>query len=450
MFSVGWWRFVLKSIPYPVIEVIRELKAHGFQGFLVGGAPRDLLLGKNPKDWDVATDALPAQVEEVFAEIVPVGRDFGTMQVLTGGMKIEVTTFRREGTYSDGRRPDWVEYTPSISDDLSRRDFTINAIAMDPLEKVLVDPFGGRRDLKRRLVRAVGDPAERFAEDALRMLRFYRFQSALNFRGEQATEEGVNPALIAKVSPERIRDELDKLLLSSYPGGGLRGMTRSGLLTEIIPEFRPLLTETGILEHLFTAVEEIKPISALRWAAFLHDVGKGVTKVVDDSGLHYYGHETVGEKIAAVILERLRFSREFQTKVLALIRWHMFPCDPQLTDAALRRLVTRVGRENIMDLLELRRADIIATGRRYHLAWEGFSRFSSRLEALLREEKVFTLGDLAVDGHDVMAALGLTPGPTVGEVLREVFQWVIEDPGRNTRERLLEFIREKYAGKTVN
>lgn len=450
----GWRpgiRRVLPRIPGEVTAVIAELKTRGFQAFLVGGALRDLLLGHPPGDWDVATDALPAQVEEAFPGrlLVHTGKRFGTIRVLAGEIPVDVTTFRREGAYTDGRRPDWVEFRGSVVDDLSRRDFTVNAMALDPLAQELVDPFRGRRDLRRRVIRTVGDPQARFREDALRMLRFYRFQAVLDFRGEAGTERAIarvaaeEPSLIAKVSPERIREELNKLLTGVAPGKGLRGLVRTGLLPMILPEFAPVVKEPGLMAHLIATVEAVRPELHLRWAAILHDLGKPATRIQDGTGVHYFGHEQAGEKLAAALLERLRFSRAFTERVLVLVRRHMFPCDPMMTDTALRRLAAKVGREALFDLLELRRADIVASGRQYHRAWRTLYEFASRIQALLQEEKVLTMADLAVDGHDIMDVLGLAPGPEVGRVLQELFYWVTEDPARNTRERLLGYLKEK-------
>ncbi len=455
----GWRsgiRRVLPWIPGEVITVLADLKARGFQAFLVGGALRDLLLARPPGDWDVATDALPGQVEEVFPDrlVLHTGKRFGTVRVLAGEIPVDVTTFRQEGAYTDGRRPDWVEFKESVVDDLSRRDFTVNAMALDPLAEKLVDPFRGRRDLRRRLIRTVGDPQARFREDALRMLRFYRFQAVLDFRGEAETERVIaqiaaeEPSLLANVSPERIRDELNKLLTGVAPGKGLRGLVWSGLLPIIAPEFTPVVKTPGLMEHLIATVEAIKPEPHLRWAAFLHDLGKPATRIEDDRGVHYFGHEQAGERLAGALLERLRFSRAFQEQVLTLVRRHMFPCDPGMTDTALRRLAAKVGRDALFDLLELRRADIVASGNHCHRAWRILSEFASRIRALLREEKVLTLNDLAVNGHDVMAVLGLTPGPEVGRVLQELFYWVTEDPERNTRERLLQYLEEKREEKS--
>ncbi len=445
MLSLRWWEKLWRVIPTEVIFVLRRLQEHGYEAYLVGGAPRDLLLSKLPTDWDLSTNAPPERIKEIFAQTIPVGEKFGTVLVVINDFSLEVTTFRREGTYTDGRHPDWVDFTTSLLADLSRRDFTINAMAIDPLSRKIIDPFGGRRDLKRRLIRTVGDPRLRFQEDALRMLRFFRFQSTLGFRGERRTEEGINPLEIRKISGERIGEELKKLLISAFPEKGLTGMARTSLLTTIIPEFIPVLQDGNrLFQHLVATTQAIKPLPELRWAAFLHDLGKGSTRIQVGEEIHYYGHDKVGQELATGILERIRYANSFSKNVSTLIRWHMFSTDPLVSDAALRRLVIRVGREYIKDLLELRRADIVGTGGAYHLALKGLSAFASRIEALLTGETVFSIRDLAINGHDVMELLSLPPGPKVGEVLQEVFRWVIEDPKRNQRERLLYYLEKNY------
>ncbi|NLY90693.1 MAG: HD domain-containing protein [Firmicutes bacterium] len=447
----GWWgkwRRIRRRIPAAVLTVLHHLQSSGYQAYLVGGAPRDLLLGRVPQDWDITTDARPEQVKAVFPRTFPLGEKFGTVGVLLDDTQVEVTTFRQEGGYSDGRRPDWVAFTPAVGDDLARRDFTINAIALDPLGEKLVDPYGGVKDLKQRLVRAVGDPRVRFGEDPLRMLRFYRFQATLGFRGETGTEQGITAGLIGKVSGERLRDELTKILTAAAPALGLEGLARSGLLTVILPEFGPVWpADPALFRHLVATVEAIKPCPELRWAAFLHDLGKVTTRrVAADGRIHYYGHDRVSQELAAAILERLHFPNTSRQKILTLIRWHMFAADPALTDAALRRLVGKVGPEHIFDLLELRRADIVATGSPSYRARESLAFLARRIEALLAGETVLTRKDLAVDGHEVMAFLALPPGPEVGAVLNEIFRWVTEDPARNRKDRILAFLAERYRG----
>ena len=445
---MGYW-LPENSIPQWVIFVLQRLWDQGYQAYLVGGATRDLLLKRTPSDWDVATDAQPGQVESTFEVTRPTGKRFGTITVVLDNNSVEVTTFRGEGPYSDGRRPDWVRFSSSIEEDLMRRDFTINAIAYNPLKKEWVDPFGGRRDLRRRQVRAVGDPAMRFKEDGLRMVRFYRFQSTLGFLGERRTVSAINPEAIHGVSAERIREEMSKLLVGIEPGGAILGLNSSGLLREFLPEVALMdgvrqgsMHRYDVLKHAVTAVEVIKPELALRWAALLHDVGKPKTKMVDERGVHFYGHDKIGEEIVLKVLKRLTYGTELVSKVSKLVRYHMFYCGPEVTDAGLRRLAAKIGPGLIEALLELRRADIIGTSRRYDLAWKSYSECHQRVAALLAGETVFTLKDLAINGDD-LRNLGLLPGPFYGEILNAAFQWVLEDLDRNKKEVLIEFA-QKY------
>lgn len=438
------------SIPAYALQVLRELSDHGFQGYLVGGGPRDVLLGRVPADWDIATDARPEQVEAIFVKTIPTGKRYGTITVIVGEAVVEVTTFRGEGPYSDGRRPDWVRFSATVDEDLSRRDFTINAIAYDPLHEVWVDPFNGRRDLSRRVVRAIGDPIQRFREDALRMIRYYRFQATLDFKGDRRTAQGMVPGWLQNVARERLREEMNRLLMGAAPGQGLKGMAESGLLREILPEVDAL---RGLVQgnfhkydgfgHTVAAVETIAPELFLRWAALLHDVGKSETKTQDDRGIHFYGHDSRGAELARDALRRFACPRELVHRVEQLVRYHMFYAGPDITDAGLRRLVARVGRENILALLELRRADIIASAIRYHQAWPAFSQFKERVEALLRDERVFSREDLAINGNDLRTVFGWKPGPKYRETLDLALQWVLEDPERNRREILLEYLRNR-------
>ena len=350
----GWRpgiRRVLPRIPGGVMTVLAELKARGFQAFLVGGALRDLFLGRPPGDWDVATGALPGQVEEVFPDrlVVHTGKRFGTVRVLAGEIPVDVTTFRREGAYTDGRRPDWVEFKESVVDDLSRRDFTVNAMALDPFAEKLVDPFRGRRDLRRRLIRTVGDPQARFREDALRMLRFYRFQ-AVDFHGGGdrtgycpiAAEE---PSLLA--SQPRTSDELNKLPMA-WPA---KWAGTDGLLPIIAPEFAPVVGP-GVNGAPVATVEAIKPEPPALGAS--HDLGKPVT------GLRMAGFIISAEQAGE---NRPPFLNGFASPGLSgEVFWSGGICSlrPGNDDTALRRLVAKVGRP--FDLLELRRADIVASG----------------------------------------------------------------------------------------
>lgn len=437
-----------EKIPEDVRRLVGRLIDHGHQAYIVGGAIRDLLLGKTPKDWDVATNAEPQLVEAIFSQTVPSGKRFGTISVNTGERWVEVTTFRKDGPYRNGRRPEWVSFSSDIDDDLMRRDFTVNAIAYNPLNGEIVDPTGGVSDLRRRILRAIGDPSTRFREDALRMIRFYRFQSTLGFKGDRRTERAVEARWIVEVSSERIRDELSRILISERPTLGLMGLLRSGLLREIAPEIAAMngvvqgtMHRYDVMGHSLAATEAIRPELALRWAALLHDVGKPSTRFVDGKGIHFYGHDQRGAELAEEILRRLAYPKGLICQVAHLIGHHMFFFGREMTDAAVRRLVARVGAENISSLLELRRADIVAANGRFDRAWEGFRRCRERIAALLEGENVFTRRDLAISGEDLRDALGWTTGPRYHLALDKALEWVLENPKRNNKEVLLEYVR---------
>ena len=439
---------VQNRIPQAVLDVYHTLWDKGYQAYVVGGAIRDSLLGDVPGDWDVATDAQPGEVMSLFSKTIPTGIKYGTVTVVKD-ISVEVTTFRSDGIYRDARRPEDVTFSTSIVEDLQRRDFTVNAIAYDPIARKFVDPFGGIRDLRRRTLKAVGDPEERFAEDALRMLRFFRFLATLEFRPCQKTLAAVKPKLIRRISAERIRDEMSKLLLAKAPGSTLLLMHRAGLLQEILPEvaegdgvIQGSFHRFDVLRHSLEAVDNSLPRLELRWAALLHDVAKPKLRTEDEHGIHFYRHDVEGEQIARDILTRLRYAKRFVEKVALLVRWHMFSVHAGSTDKALRRFIRRVGKENVMDLLELRRADILALGRQTTCnAWQNWRTLRDRLQEILEGDTILTVNDLAIGGRDVMAALQIKPGPAVGAALEWLLEKVLDDPSLNEREILLSLLQ---------
>ena len=445
------------SIPEYVTRVIETLHSRGYQAYLVGGAVRDLMLQRTPGDWDVATDATPEQVEGIFGDLsIPTGKRFGTITVKSYGSQgdenfLEVTTFRSDGVYSDGRRPDAVTFSRDILEDLGRRDFTVNAIAYDIYSGKVIDPFQGARDIARRRIVTVGAAQERFREDALRMLRAIRLAAELDFEVSPGVMEAIqeNSGLIKNVAWERIRDEMSKLLISERPKLGVELLRRSTLLGYIRPELLETVDVAQGEGHLWTvyrhsleAAQNIEPELHLRLAALLHDVGKPRTKVVNQAGeVHFYRHEIVGAEMARGALVRLRYPSEFVERVALLIEKHMFYYDAGCTDRAIRRLIGQVGLDAIYDLAKLRRADRIATGTREGLG-ANMQAFLERVESVLAKGKVFTVTDLAVDGHDVMEVLDIPEGPRVGAVLQRLLDAVMERPSLNTREDLLKMLEE--------
>ena len=435
------------AVPRVVTEFARAFTQHGRLCYLVGGAIRDLLLGHRSVDFDIATDALPEQVHRMFPRVIPTGIKHGTVTVLFQDVRFEVTTFRIDREYLDGRRPGSVEFTPSIEEDLKRRDFTINAIAFDLIGRTLLDPHDGRGDLHRRIIRAIGDPLARFREDGLRPLRACRFAAQLGFTVEPATLAAIPQTLetVRKVSAERIRDELIRLLEAPEPSAGFRLMHGSSLLTLLLPELQAGAGVQQRAMHCFDVLEHsLRSCDAasagnlpVRLAALLHDIGKpGALRREEDGTLSFHGHEKLSAELSVGLLTRLRFSNQLIHKTRHLVLHHMFNYTGQWSDAAVRRFIARVGEEHIPDLLALRRADQVGTcGDSSPSA--ALAAFSRRLEQVLAAAGALTLKDLAVDGRDVMDALRLPPGPHIGVLLGELLESVLEDPQLNRKESLL-------------
>jgi poly(A) polymerase/tRNA nucleotidyltransferase (CCA-adding enzyme) len=445
------------SIPAALEELAREFRKHGRQCYLVGGAIRDMLLGRPSTDYDIATDALPQEVQGMFRRVIPTGLKHGTVTVLFRELRIEVTTFRIDREYLDGRRPDSVVFTPSIEEDLRRRDFTVNAIAYDLKSRRLLDPHGGRADLHRGVIRAIGEPLERFHEDGLRPVRACRFAAQFGFSVEPDTFAAIPASLdtVRKVSCERIREELVRLLAAPQPSTGFRLMARCGLLELLLPELaagagveQRSLHCFDVLEHSLRSCDAAEPGNLpVRLAALLHDIGKpAAMRREEDGSLSFHGHERLSAEQASGLMERLRFPTQLIRRTLHLVLHHMFNYTEPWSDAAVRRFIARVGEDRVADLLALRRADQVGTCGDTSPS-RALAAFSRRLEKVLEAGRALTLPDLAVDGRDLMQALGLPPGPRIGALLRQLLESVLEDPALNTRETLLaiagRFYRER-------
>jgi putative nucleotidyltransferase with HDIG domain len=435
-------------------EFAKVLSASGRRCFLVGGAVRDYFLGRPVNDFDVATDARPEEVMKIYRRVIPTGVQHGTVTVLWKGMKIEVTTFRTEADYGDARHPDSISYAASIEEDLSRRDFTINAMAYDLVGGDLVDPFKGRDDIRSRLIRAVGDPRERFHEDGLRPLRAVRFAAQLGFDIDEKTLNAIPPSLdrLAMVSAERSRDEVQKILLSPIPSRGLRLMESTGILGLLIPELAACrgVEQKGnhifdVLDHLFACVDAIQPDIVLRLAALLHDIGKPHARLESPGGeISFHRHEFISADLAETILRRMRFPNTVIDEVSHLIREHMFAYDDSWSDAAIRRFIARVGVDSMERLLDLRVADGCAIVGR-PIDPRTLEPLRDRIRAVLEAKQAFGLADLAVKGGD-LASIGVPPGPAMGAMLKELLETVMDDPSLNERQRLLS-IAERLKGK---
>jgi tRNA nucleotidyltransferase (CCA-adding enzyme) len=443
------------AVPEDVMGVLRTLRGAGKQAWLAGGAVRDLLRGKGAEDFDVATDALPDQVLKLFPRVIPTGIQHGTVMVLSGDHKVEVTTFRGEGPYLDGRRPSAVTFLSDIDGDLARRDFTVNAIAWDPIAGVLRDPFQGVEDLRRCLLRAVGEPLARFREDGLRPLRAVRIACTLRLALEPRTRRAIPETLdvFARVAMERVREELIKLLgRGAPPSRGLRLLLRTGLLARIVPE---LLDSVGFAQnrfhrwdvwrHTLRCVDFAPPDLVVRLAALLHDVAKPRCAAPKEAapGEHtFYDHEKVGAALSLEILQRLRFPRREAERVALLVAEHNWYYRPEWNDATVRRVLARIGPAEVPALWALRRADLRARGR---LVEEGLSdqaEAEARFQREIDRAVALKVSDLAISGEDVMRELGIGPGRQVGESLARLFERVIDDPNLNTREALLRLLAE--------
>ncbi|MEK7464308.1 MAG: CCA tRNA nucleotidyltransferase [Patescibacteria group bacterium] len=446
-----------QSIPKEVKEISQKLEKGGYQAYLVGGCVRDLLLKRKPKDWDVATDAKPEEIQKIFPESVYENK-FGTVGVKTDSESsdlkvVEVTTFRVEGKYSDKRHPDEVRFAKTVEEDLSRRDFTVNAIAMS-LGGKIIDPYDGEKDLEKKLIRTVGSPKKRFNEDALRLMRAVRFAVELNFELEKATAEAIkdDAGLLEAIAKERIRDELVKIIVAPRAADGIIMLEDYGLLRFIFPELRDGIGCGQNKHHIYTVFDHnVRALNytaekdysfEVRLASLLHDVGKPRTKRGEGSDSTFYNHETVGAKMTLKMLDRLHFSKETIERVAHLVRSHLFYYNVgEVTEAGVRRFLARVGPENIDDLLKVREADRIGSG-----VPKAFPYKLRHLLFMIEKVKHDPIHPkmLKVKGDDVMKMLDIPAGPKIGQILSILLEEVLDDPSKNKDKYLEE--RAKQLG----
>ncbi len=440
------------KVPKEISTIATTLRTGGFEAYLVGGCVRDLILGREPHDWDFTTNALPDQIQALFSESF-YENDYGTVGVKTSSKDprlaiVEITPYRTESGYSDHRRPDAVEFGTSLKGDLARRDFTMNALAYDDSKGQLVDLFGGEKDIKDKIVRAVGNPVMRFGEDALRMLRAVRLVAELGFGidGETAAAIQANASHLQQVSRERVRDELVRILNSDQPMTAFLLANQLGILVFIAPDLiRGIGVEQNqahkydvyghLLRSLQHAADKHYPFD-IRLAALFHDISKPETRrwSEEKQDWTFHGHEVVGSRVTKRALEELRFSRETIDKVTKLVRWHMFFSDPdQITLSAVRRMIANVGRENMQDLLKLRICDRIGTGRPKEQPFR-FRKYQAMVDQALRDPVSVTM--LKTDGTRLMDVFHEKPGPRIGYMLHALLADVLEDSNRNTREYL--------------
>ena len=439
-------------IPKEVSRVTESLQKAGFEAYIVGGCVRDLILGREPKDWDVTTSANPEQIQACFSKTV-YENTFGTVGVHTETDNeklriIEVTPYRLEGKYSDSRHPDSVSFSTSLPDDLQRRDFTMNAIVLDPIKGQLIDLYKGQEDIRDGVIRAVGNAKERFSEDALRTLRAIRFAAELGFMIEQETGQGIleTAPLLAKISGERIRDEFTKMILSPNPMVGVILAQKYGLLHEFLPEVEIGLGVEQNGDHIYDvwehnlralnhAADRNWPLH-VRLAALFHDVAKPNTRVWSDEKKDwtFYGHDVVGGRITTKIMERLKFGKKITEVVAKLVRYHLFFSDiEKITLSAVRRIVRNVGPENVWDLMKLRACDRIGMGRPKETPYR-LRKYESMIEEAMRAP--VSVAMLKIDGARIMEVAGIKPGPQIGYILHALLEEALDNPDINTAEQL--------------
>lgn len=449
---------LIRNIPKEVSLVTSSLEKAGFEAYLVGGCVRDLLMDRNPKDWDVTTNAIPEEIIKLFTKTV-YENTFGTVLVIQEDVsqetlrQVEVTPYRIETKYSDFRHPDEVKFSNKLEDDLKRRDFTVNAIALSSKGHI-VDLFGGIKDINDKMLKAVGNPDDRFSEDALRMLRAVRFACQLGFSVSYETTESIlkNAKLIKKISAERIRDEFEKIIMSENPAVGIVMLQKFGLLKNIIPELEEGIgcEQSGghiydVWEHLLHAVQHAAnkkwPLE-IRLSALFHDIGKPRSRRAAGAGAKkkytFYGHEVVGARMTKKIMERLKFTKKEIDLVEKLIRNHMFFSDTELiTLSAVRRIINKVGKENIWDLMNVRESDRVGMSKKeapYRLR-----KYFAMIEESLRDP--ISVGQLKIDGEYMQKELGIKPGPRMGWILHALLEEVLDAPEKNTVEHLSELVK---------
>lgn len=439
------------ELPRKVVLIIKNLQRHGYDAYAVGGCVRDSILNRKPEDWDITTSAKPEQVKRIFRRTVDTGIEHGTVTVLIGKDGFEVTTYRVDGLYEDGRHPKEVTFTSRLEEDLKRRDFTINAMAYNDDER-LVDAFGGMRDLNYHLIRCVGDPKERFSEDALRILRAVRFSAQLAFPIEPETAEAIKSLApnLEKISAERIQAELVKLLVSDHPER-IQDACELGITKVVLPEWDDMVGvkqntphhKYDVAAHTVHALQNVKNDKVLRLTMLFHDMGKSVMKTTDENGRdHFKGHAIASEQIAKTVMKRLKFDNDTIRKVTKLVAYHDYRMEP--TGANVRRAMHEIGVELFPYYLAVRLADTKAQSsyeRRGKL--ENIIQIRELYRNALRNKECVTLKDLAVTGTDLIN-LGIAPGKELGTLLNELLDMVIEDPAWNQKGKLCDYVKERF------
>jgi len=443
---------LFNKIPGYILYVLNELGQQSYKSYLVGGCVRDLLLYREPKDYDITTSALPEQVKSIFPHVVLTGEKHGTVTVVTDQGNVEVTTMRHDGVYKDCRRPETVEFTDDIVQDLSRRDFTINAIAVDTTGKI-VDPFNGLEFLHRGCIQTVGSADDRFNEDALRLVRAARIACQLNFMIEGNVVHSIlkNRTLIKNVSIERIRDELCKILTSNRPSWGIELLRITRLLDLILPEVSNMIDfdqhnpnhHKDVYEHTLLVLDNVSNNLILRLAALLHDIGKPISFTLGEDGTgHFYRHHMIGMDMTKEILQRMKFDNKIIDTVSLLVKEHMSRYD-FLRTPNIKRFINRIGIDNLNGLFELQIADIKASKPPHNI--NGVLKLKKDVEKVLKEKQPLKVKDLKINGYDLIA-LGMKPGKEMGLLLNELLELVLESPELNDKDYLINYVKEKNNG----
>lgn len=436
------------ELPKEVQKIINILQDHGHDAYAVGGAVRDAILGRAPEDWDITTDAFPDEIKSVFKKTIDTGIEHGTVTVLMGGKGFEVTTYRIDGEYLDSRHPKDVEFTSNLTEDLLRRDFTINAMAYND-SKGLVDEYNGLGDIDKGIIRCVGNPKERFTEDALRMLRAVRFSAQLGFDIDEDTRNAIKELAptIVNISSERIRDELLKLIESDNPSH-IRLLYELGLTKHVLPEFDAMMQceqnskhhMYSVGEHTIISMENVPPKRVIRLAMLLHDTGKPETKTIGKDGYnHFYGHQKISADIANKVLRRLKMDNDTRNKVVRLVRYH--DERPKLDEIRVRHKIVEIGLDAFPDLFTVNRGDTLAQSdyqREEKLKY--IDDFEAVYNHIIEKGHALRIADLKITGKDLID-MGLKEGPNIGKVLQELFEDVLNEPNHNTEE----YLRERAA-----
>lgn len=438
------------KLPQKVKYIIDTLTEHGYEAYAVGGCVRDSILGRIPEDWDITTSAKPVQVKEIFERTIDTGISHGTVTVMIEKEGFEVTTYRVDGEYEDSRHPKEVTFTASLEEDLKRRDFTINAMAYNP-SKGVVDNFQGTEDLKKGVIRCVGNPKERFGEDALRMLRAVRFGAQLGFSIEEQTKEAIRELVptLGNISAERIQVEMVKLVVSNHPEH-IKIAWETGITREIFPEFNQMMKtpqntphhKYNVGEHTLKALRKIESDKTLRLTMLLHDVAKPVCRTVDKEGKdHFYKHPQKGAEMAAQILRRLKFDNETIRCVSKLVYWHDYK--PALTLPGIRKAIYKIGEDLFPLLFKVKYADLMAQSDYKRVEkLKDLERMKQIYKKVIEQKDCVSLKNLAVSGKDLLEE-GMKPGKEIGSVLNELLMMVLEEPSKNEKEQLLSYVREK-------